>query len=119
MFTKAILLAAAALSTLTSALPAPQTSYSTGGPVSLTLIDAVGHEWPIVIPADQSSVLTNVAESISHVHINNQGDVPCAFWGVDGAVILEFPGEVKDMDVGPPQTIVGGRCGPWGPPPSS
>jgi hypothetical protein len=113
MFTKTLLVAAtAAFISTTLAAPAPQAAATGNGPVSITLIDAVGHEWPIYVPSDQSYVATNVKESISHVRINNQGSVPCAFWGVDGAVIVEMPGEVKYMDVGPPQTIVGGHCGP-------
>lgn len=114
MFTPTSLLVL--LSTLLSttlAAPAAAPQYQSTGTISLTLIDAVGHSWPIVIPSDQSWALTNVAESISHVIINDQGSVPCVFFGVDGLAIVEFPGEVKEMDVGPPQTIVGGHCGPW------
>lgn len=85
------------------------------GNVEITLIDATNHQWPISIPSTQTWTPTNVQESISHVHITNTGNVPCAFFGVDNAVIVTFPGEVKDMDVGPPQTLVGGICGPWSP----
>lgn len=81
--------------------------------VTITLVDATSHHWPITVPSTQTWTPTNVAESISHVHIENTGDVPCAFFGVDGAVIVSFPGDVKDLDVGPPQTIVGGTCGPF------
>jgi hypothetical protein len=103
-----------ALLTLTSALPTYPSNPPTSPPkASITLIDAVNHEWTITAPADQSVFLTGVKESISHVRLNNQGSVPCKFWGVDGVVIVSLPGDVKYMDVGPPQTIVGGVCGPW------
>jgi len=91
----------------------PIEARQTGGDVTITLIDATQHQWPITIPSTQTWTPTNVKESISHVHISNTGNVPCAFFGVDGAVIVSLPGQVKDMDVGPPQTLVGGICGPW------
>jgi hypothetical protein len=112
MFTKTIILAATALISSAFAAPTAQAAAD-NGPVSITLIDAVGHEWPIYVPADQSRVATNVKESIAHVRVNNQGAVPCAFFGIDGAIIVALPETVKYMDVGPPQTIVGGHCGPW------
>lgn len=98
-------------SLLAAPTPAPQTSSTSA--VTITLIDATQHHWPISVPSTQSWTPTNVKESISHVHIENKGFVPCAFFGVDGAVIVSFPGDVKDLDVGPPQTIVGGICGPF------
>lgn len=104
-------LAMLALSSLTFGAPTPQSA--SGADVTITLIDATQHKWPISIPDTQKFTRTDVTESISHVHIENTGYVPCAFFGVDGAVIISFPGDVKDMDVGPPQTIVGGVCGPF------
>ena len=101
------------LATAALALPAPQAANSSS-PVTITLVDATQHHWPITVPSTQTWTPTNVAESISHVQIENTGYVPCVFFGVDGAVIVSFPGDVKDMDVGPPQTIVGGTCGPLG-----
>lgn len=80
--------------------------------VTITLIDATQHEFTVTIPGTQTWTLTNVAESISHVQIENTGYVPCTFYGVDGAMIVSMPGDVKGMDVGAPQTIVGGICGP-------
>lgn len=116
MFAKS--LAAVTLALLsTTALAAPISSpiaarQAPTGPVTITLIDATSHHWPITIPSTQVWTLTNVAESISHVHIENEGTIPCTFYGVDGAEIVSSPGDVKDMDVGAPQTIVGGICGP-------
>ncbi len=81
--------------------------------VTITFEDDTDNHWPITVPSSQTWTPTNVAESISHVHIENTGFVPCAFFGVDGTVIVSFPGDVKDLDVGPPQTIVGGICGPF------
>lgn len=101
-------------SSLAAPTPAPEPQSSAGGDVTITLIDATNHHWPVTVPSTQTWTTTNVRESISHVHIENTGYVPCAFFGVDGTVILSFPGDVKDLDVGPPQTIVGGICGPWG-----
>ena len=104
-------LAVALLALVGSAVAAPTPRDQSD--VTITLIDATQHQWPVTISADQKFTRTNVQESISHVHIENDGYVPCAFFGVDGAVIVSFPGDVKDMDVGPPQTIVGGICGPF------
>ncbi|KIW07347.1 uncharacterized protein PV09_02194 [Verruconis gallopava] len=112
MFAKSVLVAATALTSTALAAPAAVPQAAPGS-VSITLIDAVGHEFPVWAPSDQSHFATNVKESISHVRINNDGSIPCAFWGVDGVTILSMPGEEKYMDVGPPQTIVGGYCGPW------
>ena len=112
MFTKTALLFTSLLAATT--LAAPTTPAPQHPPTaSITLIDAVNHEWTIEAPCDQSWFPTNVKESISHVRLNNQGDVPCHFFGVDGAIIASLPGTVKYQDVGPPQTIVGGICGPW------
>lgn len=103
-----------AASTLASPASRRQAAAATTADVTITLIDATQHQWPITVPSTQTWTPTGVAESISHVHIENTGYVPCAFFGVDGAVIVSFPGDVKDLDVGPPQTIVGGICGPFG-----
>lgn len=100
-----------AASTIAAPAPVPQTS-SSATEVTITLMDATQHAWPIAIPSTQTWTPTAVVESISHVHIENTGSVPCAFFGVDGAVIVSFSADVKDMDVGPPQTIAGGICGP-------
>lgn len=108
MFTKALTL----LSLAAAALAAPTSLSARQAAVTVTLIDATGHTWPITISSVQQWTLTNVAESISHVSISNTGYVPCTFYGVDGVTVVTVPGEVKEMDVGAPQTIVGGICGP-------
>jgi hypothetical protein len=98
---------------LPTAVASPQESAS--GPIQITLIDATGHQYPVSIPITNTYTPTNIKESISHVHISNTGPELCVFYGVDGAKIVELPNMVKDMDVGPPQTIVGGICGPCHP----
>jgi len=116
MFPKSILaltLAIFSASSLAAPTSQPISRQISDSAVTITLIDATQHNYPVTIPGTQTWTPTNIAESISHVHIENTGYVPCAFFGVDGAVIVSFPGDVKDMDVGPPQTIVGGICGPW------
>lgn len=111
MFTKAITL----LSLTAAVLAAPTTFVNRQtADVTITLIDATQHQWPITIPSTQSWTPTYVQESISTVRIENTGYVPCAFFGIDGAVIFSMPGDVKEMAVGPPQVIVGGICGPCG-----
>ena len=91
--------------------PSPPTQPATA---SITLIDATSHEWTIAAPSDYSYFPTNIAESISHVRLTNEGNVPCHFFGVDGLVIESLPGDVgREIDVGPPQVIVGGICGAW------
>lgn len=109
MFTKAFTLLSLAAATL-----AAPTALSTrqAADVTITLIDATEHTWPITISSVEQWTPTNVVESISHVQITNTGYVPCTFYGVDGAIVLSMPGDVKYMDVGAPQTIVGGICGP-------
>jgi hypothetical protein len=106
MFTSTILLTTALLSALTSAAPTYPPPSQTA---SITLIDAVNHEWPIEVPCDQTFFLTGVYESISHVRLNNQKNIRCEFYGVDGLEIVSLPGETKYMDVGPPQTIFSGK----------
>ena len=131
MFITTNLIALLSLSTLSLALPTSNlnsdfVSVSASAPLSssissrqttpevtITLIDATQHEYPVTIPSTQTWTPTDVIQSISHVEIANTGYVPCAFFGIDGAVILSMPGDVKSMDVGPPQVIVGGICGPW------
>ncbi|KAK5939459.1 hypothetical protein PMZ80_007836 [Knufia obscura] len=114
MFTKAIAaFTLVAFSATSLAAPASAPVTQSNPVVTITLIDATQHHWPITVPSTQTWTPTNVAESISHVHVENTGYVPCAFFGVDGTVIVSFPGDVKDLDVGPPQTIVGGICGPF------
>lgn len=112
MFTKTL-----ALLSLTAAtvLAAPTTLMSRQSPaVTITLIDATQHEYPVIIPSTQSWTPTFVSQSISTVKISNTGYVPCVFFGIDGLVIFSMPGDVKEMAVGPPQVIVGGTCGPFG-----
>ena len=107
--------------TLTSALPTTQSSNTPATSlaardaqaVTFTLIDATQHQWTTAIPSTMEFTRTNVAESIAHIAIDNPGQYPCAFFGVDGAVIVSFPGTEKYVDVGPPETIVGGICGPF------
>lgn len=106
------ILAVLALTTASLALPT-QNARQVDADVTITLIDATNHQWPVTIPSSQTWTPTNVQESISHVQINNSGNVPCVFFGVDGAVVVTIPGEVKYMDVGPPQTLIGGVCGPF------
>lgn len=113
-FTLATLAATALAAPTSSPSSQPIEARQPANPaVTITLIDATEHKWPITVPSTQTWTPTNVVESISHVHIENTGYVPCAFFGVDGTVIVSFPGDVKDLDVGSPQTIVGGICGPF------
>jgi hypothetical protein len=108
---KSLILTVATAASLASAAPAPYYPATSGAQMaSITLIDATQHEWTITAPMSGDSFPINVKESISHVHLNNQGNVPCTFYGVDGVEIVSMPGETKDMDVGPPQTIVSGSC---------
>lgn len=108
MFTKALTV----LSLTAAVLAAPTSLSARQAAVTVTLIDATQHKWPITISSVKEWTPTNVVESISHVSISNTGYIPCTFYGVDGAIVVTMPGEVKEMDVGAPQTIVGGICGP-------
>ncbi|KAK4938008.1 hypothetical protein LTR10_021497 [Elasticomyces elasticus] len=94
------------LSTLVSAGPiAARTSN-----VSVTFIGAADAQYTLDIPVSSTWTPTNNVLSISHIHTSAGG--PCVFFGIDGAVFVA-PAEGGYGDVGPPQTIVGGICGPF------
>ena len=97
---------------LTLAAPTPDYPATAGNQMAqIVLIDATQHEYPVTLPMSDVPFNTNVEQSISHVRINNAGKVPCTFYGINGVEITSMPGEVTEMDVGPPQVIVSGKCG--------
>ncbi|KIX02356.1 uncharacterized protein Z518_08297 [Rhinocladiella mackenziei CBS 650.93] len=95
------------ISTLVSATPinARQTPA-----VSVTLIGAANAQYTMEIPVNSAFTHTNNDLSISH--ISTSGGGPCVFFGVDGAIYVSPP-QGGYGDVGPPQTIAGGICGPF------
>ncbi|KAL6244587.1 hypothetical protein RBB50_008829 [Rhinocladiella similis] len=94
------------LSSLTSASPIDTRQSG----VSVTFIGAADAQYTLDIPANSVFTPTNNALSISHIQTSAGG--PCVFFGVDGAVFVA-PASGGYGDVGPPQTIAGGICGPF------
>ncbi|KAK6383806.1 hypothetical protein LTS17_003098 [Exophiala oligosperma] len=78
--------------------------------VSVTFIGAADAQYTLEIPANSVFTPTNNALSVSHIQTSAGG--PCVFFGVDGAVFVA-PAAGGYGDVGPPQTIAGGICGPF------
>ncbi|KAJ9606980.1 hypothetical protein H2200_008991 [Cladophialophora chaetospira] len=79
--------------------------------VSATFIGAANAQYNVQIPELSSWVSTANPLSVSHIQ-TTPGSGPCTFFGVDGAVIV-LPASGGSVDVGPPQTIAGGVCGPF------
>ncbi|OAP59972.1 hypothetical protein AYL99_04974 [Fonsecaea erecta] len=78
--------------------------------VSATFIGAADAQYTLAIPANSEWFPTDNPLSVSH--IQTAPGAECAFFGIDGAVIT-LPAYGGEVDVGPPQTIAGGVCGPF------
>jgi hypothetical protein len=90
----------------TSASPTPRQSG-----ISATFIGAANAQFTVPIPQLSTWTPTNNVLSISHIQ-TSAGSDSCTFFGIDGAVVV-LPQGGGFVDVGPPQTIVGGICGPF------
>lgn len=111
-------------------LSGPQVPITSTPTVTATLIGAAGAQYTIPIPVDMSLVYTSKGSRVSNTsedkinhrpdnvlsisHVETTGGT-CTFCGVDGAeVVTNFPGpgsiNLKNEDVGPPQTIVFAVC---------
>lgn len=108
--TNTLLTALTVLGALTQASSANPIAARQASTVSVTFIGAANAQYTLEIPANSVFTPTNNALSISHISTSAGG--PCAFFGVDGAVFVA-PADGGYGDVGPPQTIAGGICGPF------
>ncbi|EXJ80989.1 hypothetical protein A1O3_07277 [Capronia epimyces CBS 606.96] len=88
----------------------PISARQSSASVSVTFIGAADGQYTLDVPLDSVFTPTNNALSVSH--ISTVGAGPCVFFGVDGAVYVSPPAG-GEGDVGPPQTIAGGICGPF------
>ncbi|KIW91828.1 uncharacterized protein Z519_07798 [Cladophialophora bantiana CBS 173.52] len=107
-FTTALLSLLPLAASLAGATPIEKRQTSTT--VSATFIGAADAQYTLQIPANSEWFPTDNPLSISH--IQTSAGASCAFFGVDGAVVV-LPAAGGYVDVGPPQTIAGGVCGPF------
>lgn len=106
-FTSTLFALVPLIATLVSATPISSRQAPT---VSVTFIGAADAQYTLDIPVNSVFTPTNNLLSISHISTSAGG--PCAFFGVDGAIFVAPPAGGYG-DVGPPQTIAGGICGPF------
>lgn len=91
------------------------TARQASGPdyVTATFIGAADAQYTLQIPVSSTWTPTNNPLSISHISTTANGEgQPCVFFGTEGAVFVSGPGGGFG-DVGPPQPIAGGICGPF------